>query len=194
MKRLFLCVRMFLLIVVAGGLGACGGSSSASSVNLGGSITGLTVDNLVLTDSVSSVTLAANASSFTFPVRIAAGAAYSVSVLTQPPGLTCRVTNASGVAGSDDVTNVQVACVPNNSLGGMIAGLHADGLVLANGSDTVGPIAAGSTTFVFPNKVGVGFAYGVTVLSQPTGLTCSVQNGVGTMGAADVTSVQVTCM
>lgn len=193
MKKLTLYVRVFLAIVVTGGLGACGGSSSAPSVSLSGSVTGLTAGNLVLTDGVSAVTLTANAASFTFPLQIAAGAAYGVTVLTQPSGLTCRVTNASGVAGSTGITSVQVACAPNNSLGGMITGLSAGGLVLANGSDTVGP-APGGTTFTFPAKVADGTVYGVAVLTQPPGLTCSVLNGTAVMGTADVTNVQVNCI
>jgi hypothetical protein len=88
---------------------------------------------------------------------------------------------------------VQVTCVQNNSLGGSISGLTAAGLVLANGSDTVSP-AANATTFTFPTRVGDGSAYGVTVLAQPAGLTCSVINGAAIMGAADVTSVQVNCI
>jgi hypothetical protein len=38
-----------------------------------------------------------------------------------------------------------------------------------------------------------GTAYAVTVSTQPSGLTCSIANGSGTMPAANVTNVTVTC-
>ena len=41
---------------------------------------------------------------------MAGGAAYSVSVVTQPSGQTCAVTNGSGTVGSADVTDVTVSC------------------------------------------------------------------------------------
>jgi hypothetical protein len=45
-----------------------------------------------------------------------------------------------------------------------------------------------------PTKIGDGFAYGVTVLTQPAGLTCTVQNGVGKMGTTNVSNVAVNCV
>lgn len=192
MKKI--CLRLGLLAAAASaiGLAACGGSST-TNINLGGSVTGLTADGLVLTDGITTVTLSANTTTFSFPSRVNVGASYRVAVQTQPAGLTCSVANAAGVAGSSDIGNVQITCVQNYNLGGTITGLTGAGLVLANGSDTVSPLA-GSGAFVFPTKVGNGFAYGVTVLTQPAGQTCTVVNGAGYMGTADVTSVQVNCV
>jgi hypothetical protein len=191
MKKLLVHARLLMASAFAIALVGCGGGS-VSNVALNGTITGLTTDGLMLAlNNTSNTSLAANTTAFALP-RIAPGASYSIAVATQPPGLNCRVANAAGVAGTGDITNVQVTCVPTNSLGGTITGLIAGGLVLANGSDTVSP-AVNSTSFVFPTKVGDGYAYGVTVLTQPAGLTCSLQNGAGIMGPADVASVSVTC-
>lgn len=191
MKKLLVHARLMIAGAFASALVACGGGS-VSNVALNGTVTGLTTDGLVLVlNGASYAALAVNTTSFSLP-RIVPGASYSIAVASQPAGLSCRVSNATGIAGTVDITNVEVTCVPTNSLGGTIAGLTAGGLVLANGSDTVSP-AANSATFVFPAKIGDGYTYGVTVLTQPAGLTCSVQNGAGIMGAADVTSVNVTC-
>jgi sugar lactone lactonase YvrE len=46
---------------------------------------------------------------------------------------------------------------------------------------------------MFATQIAEGGAYAVAVRSQPTGATCSVGSGSGTMGTNDVTSVQVTC-
>jgi hypothetical protein len=100
---------------------------------------------------------------------------------------------------------VLVNCITNSyELGGTITGLgNATGLVLVNGAARP-EIAAGATTFnmtvlkadgtYISGKVDDGSPYGITVLTQPAGKTCSVQNGVGTMGAAAVTNVQVNCV
>jgi hypothetical protein len=78
------------------------------------------------------------------------------------------------------------------TLGGTVTGLRANGLVLANGSLTIG-LTAGTTSWEFGSKINNGAVYGVTVLSQPTGQTCTVANGTGTMPQANVSNVVVTC-
>ena len=48
--------------------------------------------------------------------------------------------------------------------------------------------------FTFATALGTGVNYAVTVNTQPTGQTCNVMNfGAGTIGAANVTTVSVTC-
>lgn len=78
------------------------------------------------------------------------------------------------------------------TVGGSISGLTAAGLVLANGADTVRP-ASGATAFSLPTALAAGASYQVSVATQPAGLTCSVQGGSGSVAAADVTNVAVSC-
>ena len=78
-------------------------------------------------------------------------------------------------------------------VGGTISGLTASGLVLVNGNDTVRPLA-NATSFVFPTVMKSGAQYDVQVQTQPTGLSCSVANGVGVIQTAPVTNVVVTCV
>ena len=179
-----------LLAAIAG----CGGSgTNNTSVSLTGTVTGLTDNGLVLANGISSVAVAANATTFVFPSRILVGSAYQVQPSALPPTLTCTVANGSGTASSnEDITKVAVTCVKRNNLGGSIVGLANAGLILANGSDTVS-LAAGAQTFTFPTKVGQGFSYGVTVLRQPAPQMCVVTKDSGVMAAADVTTVQVSC-
>jgi hypothetical protein len=181
-------------------LTACGGShhnnpTGPSSVTLGGSVAGLTAAGLVLANGSDTVTVAANATSYQFPTAIAAGAAYSVSVQTQPTGETCTVANPSGTA-SANVTDANVSCTANApvtyTLGGSVSGLTAAGLVLANGSDTV-TVAANATSYQFPTAVAQGSSYTVSVHTQPAGETCTVANATGTMGSADVANANVSC-
>lgn len=192
MKKVFLHLGVIAAMASVIGLTACGGGSSVTNVALGGTVTGLTTDGLVLTNNFALVAIPANAKTFLFPGRTAVGTGYSVSVQKQPTGQTCSIANGMGIAGTSDI-NIQVSCAPNHQLGGSINGLSTNGLALANGSDVVRP-AAGDTTFVFPTKVGEGTAYGVTILTQPSPQTCSVVNGSGYMAQTDVTNVQINCL
>jgi hypothetical protein len=184
MKTLTLISRAAIVLASVTGLAACGGGSNVSNISVGGTVTGLSTGTLTLNNGYSSITLPTNTSTFTFTARVPTGYGFLTVVTAKSPDLTCRVTNGSGVAKAD-VTNVLVACVPNQTLGG-------NGLVLANGSDTVS-VPVNTAPFVFPTKIGDGFAYGVTVLTQPTGLKCVVQNGAGTMSTTNVSNVVVNC-
>ena len=70
-------------------------------------------------------------------------------------------------------------------------GLIGNGLSLTLGTETI-VVPANATQEAFAGTVAQGSAYAVSIATQPTGLTCSLANGVGTAGAADV-SVQVAC-
>jgi hypothetical protein len=54
------------------------------------------------------------------------------------------------------------------------------------------PVSANGS-FAFATAIASGAAYAVTVLTQPTGQTCVVSAGSGTVGAAIVPNVVVTC-
>ena len=80
------------------------------------------------------------------------------------------------------------------SIGGTLSGL-ADGqsVVLQNSaSDDLTLSANGS--FTFDTQMPSGNSYAITVLTQPTGQTCSVTNDTGTVSNANVTDVVVTCV
>lgn len=93
---------------------------------------------------------------------------------------------AIGLAGcgGSSVTNVNVS--------GTITGLTEANLVLSNGYNTL-PIDANATTFKFPTRLNEGLGYVVSVVQQPSQMTCTVANASGTIGSSDVTNVQVTC-
>jgi NHL repeat len=166
---------------------------SGQAYPLGGTIAGLTQSGLVLANGSSFLPVSAGATSFTLPA-VAYSSGYAVSVLTQPQGLACSVSNGSGMMPAAPVTSVAISCTNQPfSVGGAIAGLGgAAGLVLTNGTDSL-TVSAGATTFVMPTKVAFGSNYAVQAKNSPAGLTCSVANGSGTMGAANVTQVAVTC-
>jgi hypothetical protein len=108
-KRYALPILTALLL---GGCGGGGGSGGAARFTIGGMVTGLAGQGLVLRNS-NGDTLAVSASgSFTFAVAVGSGASYAVAVATQPtaPVQTCVVVNGSGVVSAADVTDVTVVC------------------------------------------------------------------------------------
>lgn len=176
-------------------LAACGGYTA---VDVGGTITGLTGSGLVLSNNgTSTVAPAPKTTTFVFPQQVEIRSTYSVSIVTQPTQQTCTIFNPAGIAGANPVTIVSVVCSVNTyPVGGTVTGLTGTGLVLTNGSDQIAitaPDASGNAGFTFPTPVADGAAYGVAVLTQPTGQTCTVANGSAFMGAAAVTNVQVSC-
>jgi len=86
--------------------------SCAVTPAIGGTVTGLTGGSVVLQNNGGdNLTVTANGP-FKFTTDVASGAAYAVTILTQPTnGETCTVTNGSGTA-TANVTSVAVACQP----------------------------------------------------------------------------------
>ena len=167
---------------------------STNTRTVGGSVSGLAASESVVLQNNGSDNLMVNSNgSFTFSTPIAQGSTYNVTILTQPSTQTCTVTNGSGTAGASNITNVQVSCSTNAYMvGGTVSGLSGTVVLQDNGSDYLTINSNGSFTFATP--VAQGAPYSVTVLTQPTGQTCSVTNGSGTMGGANVTNVGVNCV
>ena len=175
------------------GDGDSGATSAAATYSVGGSVGGLTTSGLVLANGSDTAGVAANATIFTFSTALPGGTAYAVTVQTQPTNATCVVSNGSGSVGTVAVAGVSVACRPITfTVGGSITGLTATGLVLANGTDTA-VVASGATGFTMPTASSTGTGYALTVQTQPKGEDCSVTNAIGTIAAANVSNVAVTC-
>jgi 6-phosphogluconolactonase (cycloisomerase 2 family) len=176
-------------------------SSVAPTYALGGTVAGLG-DNagLVLANGGTTVAVAPRATNFSFPTGLAYGTAYAVTVQAVPTGLTCSVAGGSGII-KTNVANVVVTCSAQAfTVGGTIAvasgsspGASVAGLVLANGTDTL-TVPTGATTFTMPTPAAYGSSYQVTVQTQPSGMSCSVNPATPmTMPASNVTNIAVTC-
>jgi hypothetical protein len=178
------------------GLSACGGSSG--DLVLGGYISGLTKETLVLQNNgahdyaVTPATLGANGL-FYFPDLVGVDEQYNVTVKSFPSNVDhCDVANGSGRS-AFNITTVSITCVlKSHSLGGNVSGLTGGSLVVVNGNDKKEILADGS--FTMPTKVGEDVPYGISILSKPDNLTCTVANGSATMGTTDVANVAISCV
>ena len=163
-----------------------------------GTLSGLAGGSVVLRNNGGNdLTLSANGA-FEFTTAVPSGGAYAVTVQGQPlgPSQTCVVTQGSGNVAAADIANVAVSCTTNTfSIGGTITGLGGSGLVLRNnGGNDLAVNANGDFTFSAP--IVSGGNYLVAVHTQPTAPNqhCTVANHSGTVLAANVINVSITCV
>jgi hypothetical protein len=163
---------------------------------VGGTVSGLAGTGLTLHNGTESLPITANGT-YAFATPAGTGTTYSVTVTVQPlnPSQTCTVANGTGTMGTANVTNVNVSCSTNSfTVGGTVTGLAvgSTGVTLHNGADN--PIITANGPFTFATAIMSGATYSVTA-TDPTSPSqhCVVANGTGTMGAANVTNVTVTC-
>ncbi|MEO1244861.1 MAG: Calx-beta domain-containing protein [Pseudomonadota bacterium] len=114
-------------------------------------------------------TIVLTLSSVTGGATVGAQGTATVRIVDDDPALRVLMGTASGVAGS--------------------------GLVVRNNNGADIPIVSDGTFTVSPS-IAEGESYAIEVTTQPWGpaQTCTVTNGSGTIGAADVTDVQVDCV
>jgi len=190
-----------LAVLAAGALYGCGGDDSAGTTleTVSVTVTGLASSSggssLVLLDNGGDALTVTAPGTSHFATQLAAGASYSVSIQTQPAGQVCTLTGASGTVPASGGVTVAVACqaAATYAVGGTVTGLPPGTSVqlLDNGGDAV--IVGTSGNFKFDTPLASGATYAVTIGTQPTGATCAVAGGNGTIASAPVTNVSVTC-
>jgi hypothetical protein len=162
----------------AGAMQACDGTGwktlSFSTFTVGGNISGLTGTLVLQNNLTNNLSIAANGS-FYFTTSLPAGSPYSVTVLTQPAGQTCTVTNGTGTLASANITNVSVNCVAGVTANLTVANYLSFCSVSVNGAApstavtrTV-PVAAGSVVSLVAAPIsGFFFSYWVGTADDTT--------------------------
>lgn len=119
------------------------------------------------------------------------GLTYRVYVKNQPLGQYCQAQSSIGVVHGASISDVAVGC--GDPIAGIfvpfvidVSGLDAWGLslgvLLNDGFDHWLPWAADRSRLDYGWSIG-GMAYGVVIVSQPSGQTCTVIDGTGVAGA-----------
>ena len=197
--RIFWMASMLAML-----LAGCGGSGSddggnrpappAASYTVGGSISGLTADGLVLTDGTQTLQFDANAAAFSFSTLRAVGSTYAVRVATQPPGfLVACVADASSAKGTITAsvsTRILCSSVAStlSTLAGNPAEGHADGMGAKASFNSPYGVAVDATGNVFVADLGNNTIRRVTPSGDVTTYagTAAVSGSVD--GTADVAS------
>jgi hypothetical protein len=193
MKLTFL--RTSVLLALALGLTACGGGKA--TFVLGGPVTGLKYPGLVITNVTNgdAVTVAppatAGNTSYALGKTVEYGETYNVQITSAPAHQTCVLSGGSDTAGRLASISIQVDCaIQSFSIGGTVTGLKETGtatltgLVLGNGADRLA--VEKNAAYVMPLQVPYAETYGVYVLTQPTGQTCTVSNASGTVNTVQL--------
>ena len=81
--------------------------------------------------------------------------------------------------------------LPTYTIGGTISSLTGTVVLRNNGGDDLSRSASG--VFTFATELSDSASYAVTVFTQPSGQTCVVSNGSGTVSSANITNVSVAC-
>jgi hypothetical protein len=187
-----------LTCAVAGGAGTMGGADVTSVAitctpahyHVGGTITGLSAAGLVLANGSDTVSPAASATAFTMPATVASGTAYTVTVQTQPTGLTCSVASGSGTVGTADVASIAVSC--SNGTGfSALAGQSScpAGFPDQNGTGSAASLALPSSIVADSagNVYTVTYYFGVVNKITPAGVVTTLAGQYGTSGYTDGT-------
>ena len=128
------------------GIGAATAAAS-KTYSIGGTVSGLS-GTVVLQDNGGDDLSVSRNGAFTFATKLPTGAAYNVTVKTNPAGQTCTVSGGSGTVASANVTSVAVTCKTNTySIGGSVSGLSGTVVLQDNGGDDLSVSANGAFTF-----------------------------------------------
>ncbi len=212
--------RLCILTAWVAALNACGGSGSTSVVVgaggpteavIGGTVSGVPTGVTVLLKNGGVETLAVTGGGvFMFNKKVAAGASYTVTMVTQPSGYNCDVIGGSGTVaqGVTNISTVAVTCqsaalaLSNFNVGVTVSGLaSSQSITFANGTSTLTVTDNGLYLFadnyakqaVYSGRAG---GYEVTVKTNPIGQICTLTGGSGALSIGDITNfvnVQVSC-
>ena len=176
--RLMAWFCTLLLGALLAGCSGGGGDSGATVYSVGGSISGLN-GTLVLQNSGGDNLSRSTNGTFTFGTRLPAGSAHAVTVLSQPAGQICQVTNGAGTVGTANVTSIQVACADVT-----VDANNATLTALTLSSGTLDPAFAANQLAYTSSQAFPVSSLQVTPTAQTAGATLTVNGAAVTSGQA----------
>jgi hypothetical protein len=202
MKKSTLCSSVALACAFAFALSGCGGSDDGQ-LQIPVTLSGVTKTGLTISNRGGTPVAVEPSSLYVFPDLVPVDSDYDITIVTKPSNTdSCTVTNGKGNTGAYSPSNIYISCVVTTyTLGGTVSGLTGEGLQVNNGAQSI-TIPKGATTFSMTTptttlpklgEVPEGKPYGLTILKQPTGATCTIANPNGIMPAGPVNNIVITC-
>lgn len=114
----------------------------------------------------------------------------------QPPVciLAALILNACGGGGGESAPGRPTPPTTTDyTVSGVVDGLPAGSAVVLALNGGAALTVSANGRFAFDTRLADGSPYQAIVLTQPSGATCDVAHGAGTIGGAHITDVQVTC-
>ncbi len=200
MKNSYLCTGLALACAL--GLAGCGGNDDGE-LQLGMSLSGVTRTGLIVTNKAGPALPVPPGSTFIFPELVPVDSDYDIAIVARPLNTdSCVVVGGKGNTGAVSPGTISIQCVVTTfALGGTVQGLTGGDLVVNNGKHSV-KILSGATTFTMTapttanpkfGEIPEGIPYGLTILQQPATGTCTIANPAGTMPAAAVNNIVISC-
>ncbi|MEJ7806887.1 MAG: hypothetical protein WKG03_13325 [Telluria sp.] len=191
-----------LALACALGLSACGGSDEGE-LQLGMKLFGVTKTGLQISNKGGAPIAVPPGLDYVFPELVPVDSDYDITIVARPANTdSCVVVGGKGNTGAVSPRTIAISCVVTTyALGGTVSGLTGGDLIVNNGSHSV-KIAQGATTFSMTaptadspkfGQVAEGTPYGLTILQQPARGTCTIANPAGTMPAAAVNNIVISC-
>jgi hypothetical protein len=116
---------------------------------------------------------------------------FSISLLTITTAMSAELSNLPSTAVATPVDSLKARTY---TIGGTVIGLKDPGTVrIRDTSDDENESVSSNGTFKLPRALKSGTAYDVTVAATPTGQSCAVQNGSGTVARSNITNLLVYC-
>ncbi|MGA7754915.1 MAG: hypothetical protein WCB05_18945 [Candidatus Sulfotelmatobacter sp.] len=167
-------------------------TTTSPTYTISAAVNGLAGGSLVLQDDAGQQLTFAAGGTQTFSNSYTSGATYSVSLISEPAGQTCSPSsNATGTITAN--VTVTVTCVTvstTDTISVAVTGLTGTLVLQDSQSDSL--TFTTNTTQTFAKAYASGATYSVTILTQPTGQTCTLSsNSTGTI-TANIT-VTATC-
>jgi len=168
---------------------------AATGVTIGGTVKGLTPDTtLILNNNGNDLKTVMSDGVFVFDKQVAHNSGYTVTVKAQPPDQICTVSNSSGEAITQPVTNIVVTCSASalaRHIEGTVTGLAQNNQITLknNSADPLLIKADGKFVFTIANLS----SYHIIVANQPANQTCTVIHGSGAGVDKDINNVAVNC-
>lgn len=200
LKTLLFMTSLFILSACGGGGGTPTEDNTGDPPN-GATLYTVTVDvkglgrsglavSLSAIGGIQSLDIAVNGI-YTFTNALESGAAYAVSIKTQPVGQACDISlNGGFISGNVTVT---VTCADIQTIGGTVTGLDVDKSVKLRLNSVETRTVSTNGPFTFSKQLATGKYYAVTVATQPTDQICLVTNSGGTVGDNAVSNITVNC-
>ena len=162
-----------------------GASTAAPTYSVGGTISGLSGTVVLENNGGNDLSTSANGT-FTFSTLLAQGAAYNVTVKTNPSGQTCSVTNPSGTVGAANVTNVSVTCVTQTGFSIQYVSTDANNIEYFNFTSPTDGYGTQTLRVLLPTHPAAGVAHNfLYVLPVEPGVGTAFGDGIDTMLALD---------
>jgi hypothetical protein len=178
-----------VLALIAPALAACGSGSGSGTGSSGSGATAQVSVPSVVGDTQAAATTAITGAGLTVGTvtQQSSGTVTSGEVISENPAANASLAKGSAVA-------LVTSTGPGTfTIGGTVIGLSTGATVqVVNGADNV-PITVNGS-FTLPTAAASGGNYSVALgSSSPSGQTCGVQNGSGTVASADITNVVIYC-